>query len=105
MGKTLHNKFLGFSCICKQQCCVPRVTAVVSLGDQTESDAICKETSYGYVLSSLGYNNNYYVAMAADCWLSVSSDADKSQSRIVSINKAVSVITVECRLLNCQDVF
>ena len=43
--------------------------------------------------------------MAADCSLSVSSDADKSQSRIVSINKAVSVIMVECRLVNCQDVF
>ena len=38
---------------------VPRVTAVVIIGDQTESDAICKETSYGYVLSNLGYNNNY----------------------------------------------
>ena len=43
--------------------------------------------------------------MAADCSLSVSSDADKSQSRIVSINKAVSVITVECRLVNCPEVF
>ena len=43
--------------------------------------------------------------MAADCSLSVSSDADKSQSRIVSVYKAVSVITVECRLVNCHEVF